>query len=85
MAKDNSHTGDEELVERESKRLGARIKALRISKGFKSSEKFANEKGFARPQYARYEKGKNIEFQTLVKLVNALDMSLKEFFSEGFD
>jgi transcriptional regulator with XRE-family HTH domain len=85
MAKDTSHTGEKQLLEREYKRLGDRIRSIRIGLGFTSSEKFANEKGLSRAQYAKYENGKNLQFSNLVKVVKALGVSLKEFFSEGFD
>jgi hypothetical protein len=34
--------------------------------------------------YGKYENGKNIEFITLIKLVNSFEISLKDFFDEGF-
>ena len=66
-------------------KLGARIKALRIQKGYKSYEQFAFEHGISRTQFGRYEQGKDIQFSTLVRIVEALDMSFAEFFSIGFD
>lgn len=65
--------------------LGKRIKSLRIKMGFTNYEYFAYEKGFSRAQYGRYEQGKDLQFTTLVKLVKAFDMTLEEFFSEGFE
>lgn len=65
--------------------LGKRIKGLRIKMGFTNYEYFAYEKGFSRAQYGRYEQGKDLQFTTLVKLVKAFDLTLEEFFSEGFE
>lgn len=67
-------------------RLGKRMKSVRIAHGYTSGEIFAYEKGLNRAQYGKYESGKgNITFSNLIKILTALDISLKEFFSEGFD
>jgi transcriptional regulator with XRE-family HTH domain len=67
------------------KNLGKRIRALRKAMGYTSAENFANDKGFPRATYSKYENGRNLEFITLVRLASAFGMTLKEFFSEGFD
>lgn len=67
------------------KRLGKRLKDLRIKKGYTNYEYFAYENNIGRAQYGKYETGGNIQFNTLVKILKALDISLKEFFSEGFE
>jgi transcriptional regulator with XRE-family HTH domain len=69
----------------EVSRLGERLKALRIKKGFTSYEAFAYEHGLSRALYGRYEKGKDLRFSSLVKVVKAFGMTLEEFFSEGFE
>lgn len=66
-------------------RLANRIKSLREEKGYTNYERFANAKDLPRAQVGRYEKGQDIRFSSLVKITKALDISLKEFFSEGFD
>ena len=38
-----------------------------------------------RAQFGRYEKGQDLRMSSLIKIVNAFNISLKEFFSEGFD
>jgi transcriptional regulator with XRE-family HTH domain len=73
---------DPELV---LKKLGARIKALRIAQGHSSHETFAYEHNFNRAQYSRYERGEDLRFSTLVRIVQAFDMTLEEFFGEGFE
>jgi transcriptional regulator with XRE-family HTH domain len=65
--------------------MGKRLKGLRVQQGFTSYESFANEHGLSRALYGRYEKGKDLRFSSLVKLVKAFDISLEEFFSQGFD
>lgn len=66
------------------KMLGKRIRELRIKAGYTSHESFAYAHEFPRTQYGRYERGHNITFVNLLKIVQAFDMSLEEFFSEGF-
>ena len=65
-------------------KLGARIRQLRKLQGH-SYETFAYENEIPRAQYGRIEKGQNITIATLVRVLNGLDISLKEFFSEGFE
>jgi transcriptional regulator with XRE-family HTH domain len=71
-------------AEDQLQKLGKRLRDLRIQKGYTSLEIFAYEHGFGRAQYGRYELGKDLQFTTLVRLVNCFDMSLEEFFQEGF-
>lgn len=79
MAKTTTQPSEEVI------QLGQRIKSLRIKKGFTNYEYFAYEKGFSRAQYGRYENGQDLQFTTLVRLVKAFDITLEEFFSEGFE
>ena len=72
-------------AEGQMKKLGQRIRQLRKAAGYTSAETFANDKGFPRALYGKYENGKNIEFVTLIKLVNSFGIGLKEFFDEGFN
>jgi DNA-binding XRE family transcriptional regulator len=66
-------------------KIGARLKSLRIKKGFTSYEAFAYDYGLSRALYGRYEKGKDLRISSLIKIIKAFDMTLEEFFSEGFD
>jgi len=76
---------DDTLAEEYRKKLGARIKQLRIKAGYSSYEFFAYDHNFSRAQWGRYENGQNLKFGSLVKVVRALGVSLPEFFSEGFE
>ena len=67
------------------KKLGARIKALRIKNGYTSYEYFAYEHDISRAQFGRYEQGQDLRLSSLIKIANAFGMTLQEFFSEGFD
>jgi transcriptional regulator with XRE-family HTH domain len=70
---------DEEL-----KKIAERLKYLRKKKGYTNMDIFAYEHGFGRAQYGRYENGQDLRFTTIVRLANCFDMSIQEFFSEGF-
>lgn len=62
--------------------IGNRVRALRKTNTNLSAEDFANEKGFDRVQYSRIENGANITMKTLLKVVDAHNITLKEFFSD---
>jgi len=67
-------------------KLGKRIRSLRKALGYKSAEKFALDHQFSRVHYGRWEAGqKNITFKSLKLLVKAFNITLSQFFSEGFD
>lgn len=66
------------------KKLGKRIKELRIKRGYTSYEYFAYEHNISRAQFGRYERGEDMRFSTLIRILNAFEISLEEFFSEGF-
>lgn len=67
------------------KQLGERLKELRIKGGHTNYEYFAYENNLGRSQYGKYETGGNIRFDTLVKIIQIHGMTMKEFFSEGFE
>lgn len=73
-----------DLKEQVLKELGERIKALRIKKGYTSYEYFAYEHNISKAQFGRYERGEDLRFSTLARIITAFDMSFEEFFSEGF-
>ncbi|HYD91935.1 MAG TPA: helix-turn-helix transcriptional regulator [Flavobacterium sp.] len=67
-------------------KLAARIKQLRKDAGYSSFEDFANDRGVIhRAQLGRYEKGQDLRYTSLVKVAKMFDMTLSEFFSEGFN
>ena len=67
------------------KAIGERIKAIRIAKGYSSYETFALDHDFSRMQYWRLEKGEaNLTVKSLLKVLAVHNMTLQEFFSEGF-
>lgn len=83
--KSNSKNNPEYNTEDSILNLAKRIKELRIRKGYSNYETFAYENNISRAQYGRYEKGQDIRFTSLLRILNAFDITLEEFFSEGFD
>lgn len=77
---DPDNRTDQELL-----KLGDRIKKLRIKKGYTSYEIFAFENGINRAQFGRYERGEDLRYSSLLKVCDALGVTIKEFFSDGFD
>lgn len=67
------------------RKLGERIKSIRKAKGYSNYEYFAYEVGISRAQYGKYEAGANIKFNTLLKIIKGFDMTIEDFFAEGFD
>lgn len=80
MLKDKDNLNKEELI-----KLGNRIKSLRIKQGYSNYENFAFEKDIPRAQFGRYEKGEDLRYTSLLKVIKAFGLTKEEFFSEGFD
>lgn len=74
----------EQYKKEQLKNLAERIKELRIKKGYTSYEYFAYDHNIPRAQYGRYEKGEDLKFSSLLKVLKGLDISIEEFFNEGF-
>lgn len=60
--------------------VGERIKALRISAGYRSYEVFAWENNLSRIQYWKMEKGTNCTLKSLHKVIKAHNMTYQDFF-----
>ena len=75
----------QKLPNKDLKQLAKRIKDLRIKKGYTNYEYFAYDNNIPRSQFGRYESGEDLRYTSLLKVIRAFDMSLTEFFSEGFD
>jgi transcriptional regulator with XRE-family HTH domain len=77
-----SETDDNERIY--LKKIGERLRYFRKKAGYTNSEYFAYENNISRPQYGKYEAGANIQLNTLIKILNAMNVSLEEFFT-GFN
>lgn len=72
------------MKENDIQNLGNRIKELRIQRGYSNYETFAYEHDLPRAQYGRYEKGQDLRFSSLMKLIRAFGITPSEFFKDGF-
>lgn len=63
------------------KKIGKRIKALRVEAGYSALEDFAHEYDIPRAQYGRYEQGVNMKFSSLLPILRAHGLTLQEFFA----
>ncbi|MBS9464377.1 helix-turn-helix transcriptional regulator [Flagellimonas sp. 389] len=62
--------------------IAKKLETLRIEKGYSSYENFAIEFGISRMQYWRMEKGTNFTFSSFLKILDAHEMTLNEFFKD---
>ncbi|MBI1307046.1 MAG: XRE family transcriptional regulator [Bacteroidetes bacterium] len=78
MAKESKNTGDRnpQIVQ-----IGKHLQHLRKQLGYTSAEKFAWENNINRVQYWRMENGQNFSLESLLKVLDAMHISLQEFFS----
>lgn len=68
------------------KQIGARIKQVRLEKGHTSYEKLAITNDIDRSQFGNYERGEvDLQISSLLRVLIALDVTVAEFFSKGFD
>jgi len=74
-----------DYIDKQLKNLGNRIRQIRKAKGYSNYEKFAYQHDFNRSSYGRFESGEDIRFSSLLKVLDAFDMDIQEFFAEGFD
>ena len=72
----------EEYSKEMLERLGARIRQLRKDRGYMNYEKISYDYNISRAQWGRYEKGQNITFLLILKIVKALEVTLEEFFRD---
>lgn len=64
--------------------FGRRIKQLRKSAKYSQFD-LAVEKNLNLRRLGAWEAGSNVELTSIVRLCNALGITLKEFFAEGFE
>lgn len=72
-------------INNELQKLGNRIKALRLERGYTSYEHFAYAHDISRAQFGRYERGLDLRYSTLIRIINAFEITVEEFFGEGFE
>lgn len=75
-------TKAEKRLDPRIEQIAKKLEKIRIEKGYTSYENFAIEHGITRMQYWRMEKGTNFTFQSLLKILDAHQMSLSDFFED---
>lgn len=65
-------------------KIGRALRALRKKSGYSAYFKAADEMKMTPSQYWRYEKGANIQMDTLLAILNFYDTSLEEFINEYY-
>lgn len=71
---------DEKKLDSRIIKIAKELEKIRKEKGYTSYENFAIEHGISRMQYWRMEKGTNFQFESLLKILDAHEISLSEFF-----
>jgi hypothetical protein len=61
---------------------GEKLRQIRISKGYSSYEFFAWENKISRIQYYKMEKGSNFTMKSLLRVLDALEITPQEFFKD---
>ncbi|MAE86203.1 MAG: transcriptional regulator [Flammeovirgaceae bacterium] len=69
---------DEERI----KKIASKIKALWNEQGYKNYEDFAVKNSFDRKQMWRVEQGQNLKLTSLFTILNALGVTLSDFFKD---
>lgn len=72
----------EKTLDPRIEKVAEKLEAIRIEKGYTSYENFAIDNEISRMQYWRMEKGTNFTFESLLKILDAHQMSLYEFFKD---
>lgn len=67
-------------LESNRKKIGKRIKDLRVKAGYTSGETFAQDKGFSRKGYWALENGSNFRIDTLQKILAIHQITMVDFF-----
>lgn len=67
------------------KKIGAGLRQLRKERGYSNYHKLAYDMDMTHSQYGGYEKGKNMNVLTLLRILNFHKISLKDFISEYTD
>ena len=74
------------VLDVEQKKIGLRFKQIRKGMGYSSHESFAYDYNLDRAQYGKIEAGSsNMTLKVLIKHLNAIHYSFKEFFNENYD
>lgn len=62
------------------KKIGNRLKQLRLKAGYSAADKFAYDHDIHPAQYTRYERGVDMRVSSLINVLTAHKMTLQDFF-----
>jgi transcriptional regulator with XRE-family HTH domain len=63
-------------------KVGARMRQLRIEKGYTNYEHFAYDHNIGRAQYGKYEKGRDdLRLSSLYRVLSEMGISFEDFFA----
>ena len=65
-------------------KIGNALRSLRKKRGYTAYFKAADEMKMTPSQYWRYEKGANIQMDTLLAILNFYDTSLEDFINDYY-
>jgi transcriptional regulator with XRE-family HTH domain len=82
MAKSKKKAQSDDTYSADVKKLGKRIKALRVEQGYTSAMKFAYDNDLSSVQMVRWEQGRNMTFETQLKLAKAFGISVAELLKD---
>lgn len=77
----NKKAGKLDDPQKEFKRIGKHLKALRLAAGYTAALDFAYENDIHPAQYARYEAGTDMKVSSLVRVLSFHNLTLKEFYA----
>ena len=84
MARGENVIGRNKDLSKKEKKLyafiGAKLTRLRKKKGYRNQEFFAYASGIPRAQYSRYEKGCNMNIDTLLRIIDFHKITFEQFF-----
>jgi hypothetical protein len=69
-------------VDKRLLKVAQKLKKMRIDNGYTSYEQFAWDNEINRVQYWRIESGANITIKSLIKVLDAHKITLKDFFED---
>lgn len=71
---------ESDYFDKELKKIGDRLKQLRVDAGIETQQEFCDRYNFQQKQLWRLESGENFQMTTLLRILEIHNLTLKEFF-----
>lgn len=68
--------------QKQYKKIGNQLRELRRKAGYTAALDFAYEHNLPPAQYARYEAGRNMKLNSLIKILSIHNLTLEQFFRQ---